>query len=107
MAMKTETETQGKRTHNRGFAAMPADRQREIASQGGMAAHARGTAHEFTPAEAREAGRKGGRAVSRNHEHMVEIGRQGGKHSHVAGRRHENEGVDNRASIEHQGRHNG
>ncbi|SRR5258708_17582977 len=106
MAMKTETK--GKRTHNRGFAAMPADKQREIASQGGMAAHARGTAHEFTPEEARKAGRKGGRAVSRNHEHMVEIGREGGKHSHDGGhRRHENEGVDNRASIEHQSRHNG
>ena len=44
----------------RGFAAMDPDQQREIASKGGKAAHQRGTAHEFTSEEAREAGRKGG-----------------------------------------------
>jgi general stress protein YciG len=44
----------------RGFAAMDAEKQREIASRGGRAAHEKGTAHEFTPEEAREAGRKGG-----------------------------------------------
>lgn len=37
-------------------------KQREIASKGGKAAHAKGTAHEFTSEEAREAGRKGGSA---------------------------------------------
>lgn len=47
---------------NRGFASMDPDRQREIASQGGKAAHEKGTAHEFTSEEAREAGRKGGQA---------------------------------------------
>ena len=47
---------------NRGFAGMDARRQREIASEGGRAAHAQGKAHEFTPEEAREAGRKGGQA---------------------------------------------
>ncbi len=47
---------------NRGFAAMDQAKQREIASKGGRAAHAKGTAHEFTPEEAREAGRKGGEA---------------------------------------------
>jgi general stress protein YciG len=62
----------------RGFAAMDAERQREIASQGGRAAHQRGTAHEFTPEEARHAGRKGGESVSRNREHMAAIGRKGG-----------------------------
>ena len=41
---------------NRGFASMDPDRQREIASQGGKAAHAKGTAHEFTSEEARRAG---------------------------------------------------
>jgi len=46
----------------RGFAAMDADKQREIASKGGKAAHEKGTAHEFTPEEARAAGRKGGQA---------------------------------------------
>ena len=43
-------------TRNRGFASMDPDRQREIASQGGKAAHAKGTAHEFTSEEARRAG---------------------------------------------------
>jgi len=45
---------------NRGFASMDPKRQREIASEGGKAAHARGKAHKFTSEEAREAGRKGG-----------------------------------------------
>ncbi len=44
----------------RGFAGMDPERQREIASEGGKAAHEKGTAHEFTSEEAREAGRKGG-----------------------------------------------
>ncbi len=41
----------------RGFASMTPERQRAIASAGGRAAHARGTAHEFTPEEARKAAR--------------------------------------------------
>ena len=44
----------------RGFASMSVDKQREIASKGGRAAHEKGTAHEWTPDEARSAGRKGG-----------------------------------------------
>ena len=64
---------------NRGFAAMDAKKQREIASKGGKAAHQKGTAHQFTPDEARAAGRKGGEAVSRDRQHMAEIGRQGGE----------------------------
>jgi len=43
-------------TKNRGFASMDPERQREIASQGGKAAHQKGTAHEFTSEEARRAG---------------------------------------------------
>jgi general stress protein YciG len=43
---------------------MSADKQREIASKGGRAAHEKGTAHEWTADEARSAGRKGGQ-VSR------------------------------------------
>jgi general stress protein YciG len=46
----------------RGFASMDPAKQREIASKGGKAAHQKGTAHEFTSEEAREAGRKGGQA---------------------------------------------
>lgn len=49
----------------RGFASMSADKQRQIASKGGKAAHAKGTAHEFTSEEARAAGRKGGIARQR------------------------------------------
>ncbi|MDO8413243.1 MAG: KGG domain-containing protein [Gallionellaceae bacterium] len=44
----------------RGFAAMDPERQREIASEGGRASHQKGTAHEFTSEEARQAGRIGG-----------------------------------------------
>jgi uncharacterized protein len=62
----------------RGFASMDAERQREIASKGGRAAHAQGRAHRFTPDEAREAGRKGGKVVSQDRHHMAEIGREGG-----------------------------
>jgi general stress protein YciG len=47
----------------RGFAGMDAAKQREIASKGGRAAHQKGTAHQFTPEEARAAGRKGGQAA--------------------------------------------
>jgi len=43
-------------TSNRGFASMDPNRQREIASEGGKAAHEKGTAHEFTSEEARRAG---------------------------------------------------
>lgn len=43
-------------TSNRGFASMDPERQREIASEGGKAAHASGNAHEFTSEEARKAG---------------------------------------------------
>jgi general stress protein YciG len=48
--------SQSSGTRNRGFASMDPQRQREIASQGGKAAHAKGTAHEFTSEEARRAG---------------------------------------------------
>jgi general stress protein YciG len=58
---------------------MDPTKQREIASKGGRAAHAKGTAHQFTSDEAREAGRKGGQAVSRNRAHMAAIGREGGQ----------------------------
>lgn len=60
---------------------MSPDRRREIAARGGRAAHERGTAHEFTPAEARRAGKKGGQIVSRDRGHMARIGRVGGKAS--------------------------
>jgi general stress protein YciG len=58
---------------------MDPEKQRLIASKGGKIAHQRGHAHEFTPEEAREAGRKGGQSVSRDRKHMAEIGRLGGE----------------------------
>ena len=58
---------------------MDRDKQREIASKGGRAAHALGRAHEFTSDEARVAGRKGGEVVSRDRAHMAQIGREGGQ----------------------------
>jgi general stress protein YciG len=65
-------------TSKRGFASMDRSKQREIASKGGRAAHAKGTAHEFSADEARVAGRKGGETVSRDRAHMSTIGREGG-----------------------------
>jgi general stress protein YciG len=52
------TTTATPRRSLRGFAAMDPQRQREIASLGGRAAHQSGHAHEFTSDEARAAGRK-------------------------------------------------
>lgn len=83
-------------TSKRGFASMDASKQREIASKGGRAAHAKGTAHEFTSDEARVAGRKGGEAVSRDRAHMSTIGREGG-HSRGA-RARASQGPDNGTS---------
>jgi uncharacterized protein len=62
--MSLQENSQGKdasttpRRSPRGFAAMDPQRQREIASLGGRAAHQSGHAHEFTSEEARVAGRK-------------------------------------------------
>ncbi|MGH8761979.1 MAG: KGG domain-containing protein [Nitrosospira sp.] len=70
----------------RGFASMDVRKQREIASQGGKAAHEKGTAHEFDSEEARQAGQKGGRAAHEkgtahefNSEEAREAGRKGGE----------------------------
>jgi len=49
----------------RGFAAMDAEKQREIARKGGRAAHEQGVAHEWSSNEAREAGKKGGQSRGR------------------------------------------
>lgn len=46
----------------RGFASMDPTKQHKIASRGGKAAHAKGTAHKWTSEEAKRAGRKGGLA---------------------------------------------
>lgn len=57
-----EQQPEERRPRRRGFAAMDRDRVKEIASKGGKAAHAAGTAHQFSSDEARVAGRKGGMA---------------------------------------------
>jgi uncharacterized protein len=61
------------RKERRGFASMSPEKQREIASKGGRAAHAKGTAHEWTSEEARSAGRKGGQ-ISRGGRGRLESG---------------------------------
>ena len=76
--LQNEENNQSPRS-KRGFASMDPVRQREISSSGGRVAHEKGTAHEFNSEEARIAGRKGGEVVSRNREHMAEIGRRGGE----------------------------
>jgi len=63
----------------RGFRVMDEVKRKAIASAGGKAAHKKGTAHQFTPESAKEAGKKGGVSISRNREHMSNIGRVGGK----------------------------
>lgn len=74
-------DSSGRKTSNRGFAAMDPEKQKRIASEGGRAAHKQGVAHEWSRDEAREAGRKGGQIVSQNRDHMSEIGRKGGQSS--------------------------
>ena len=51
---------------DRGFHNMDKDKQRAIAYLGGKAAHAQGTAHKWTSAEASVAGKKGAEAKARN-----------------------------------------
>lgn len=63
---------------DRGFASMDRSKQREIASKGGKAAHQKGTAHEWTSEEARNAGRKGGLAShARRRERLAQQGTPG------------------------------
>ena len=60
------------RKERRGFASMSPEKQREIASKGGRAAHQKGTAHEWTSDEARSAGRKGGQISRGGRGRLVE-----------------------------------
>ena len=62
----------GERKERRGFASMSPEKQREIASKGGRAAHQKGTAHEWTSEEARSAGRKGGQISRGGRGRLVE-----------------------------------
>jgi uncharacterized protein len=60
-----EMNNHNQRKSIRGFAAMDAEKQREIARKGGRAAHEQGVAHEWSSHEAREAGKKGGQSRGR------------------------------------------
>ena len=62
---------------DRGFASMDRAKQREIASKGGKAAHQKGTAHEWTSDEARDAGRKGGLASHKRRREQMAAGTVG------------------------------
>lgn len=62
----------------RGFALLSSEHRREMARQGGLAAHADGTANRWTSETARVAGRMGGSTISCDREHMRAIGRKGG-----------------------------
>jgi general stress protein YciG len=69
---KDRTMNNGERKERRGFASMSPEKQREIASKGGRAAHQKGTAHEWTSDEARNAGRKGGQISRGGRGRLVE-----------------------------------
>jgi general stress protein YciG len=58
---------------DRGFASMDRNKQRDIASKGGKAAHQKGRAHEWTSEEAREAGRRGGIASHRRKQEPEDV----------------------------------
>lgn len=60
----SQNQTKSSGRGNQGFASMPKEKQREIASKGGKAAHEQGTAHEWNSAEAAAAGRRGGQSRS-------------------------------------------
>ena len=72
-------------------------KQREIASKGGKAAHQKGTAHEWTSEEARDAGRKGGIASHRRR--REQMANQGGNASETRG-----EGPDTASGASNDGR---
>jgi len=79
---------------DRGFASMDRNKQREIASKGGRAAHQKGTAHEWTTEEAREAGRKGGMVSGgrrRAREQAAQQNRSGESPEREAGEERESE----------------
>ena len=59
---KNKNNEKNNNSGGRGFASMDEDKQREIASKGGKAAHEKGTANQFDSESGREAGREGGRS---------------------------------------------
>jgi general stress protein YciG len=70
---KGEYIMQAQKGRGRGFASMSSDKKKEIASKGGKAAHALGTAHKWTSEEAQAAGRKGGSISRRRPRGTVQV----------------------------------
>lgn len=78
MGSRDEAQSDSSGIKRRGFGSLSAERRKEIASQGGKAAHRLGRAHVFTREEAQAAGRKGGSIIGQDSEHMARIGSTGG-----------------------------
>lgn len=95
---------QGSGTSNRGFASMDPERQREIASEGGKAAHEKGTAHEFTSEEARRAGSMshGNRQSDQASSRSSESGKQGGN-KQGGNKQSDDERAGNQAGTDNRG----
>ena len=86
---------------DRGFASMDRAKQREIASKGGKAAHQKGTAHEWTSEEARDAGRKGGIASHQRRREQASGGSgstDGDRNDNVTGMSRDSENIVGRES---------
>jgi general stress protein YciG len=66
-------------TSKRGFASMDPEQQREIAAEGGRAAHQKGTAHEFTSEEARRAGAMSHKNDASRNKQSAGDGNKGGR----------------------------
>jgi general stress protein YciG len=73
---RRKSKMEGQKGRGRGFASMSPEKKREIASKGGKAAHALGTAHKWTSEEAQAAGRKGGSISRRRSKYSVQTGIQ-------------------------------
>ncbi len=101
-----QSASQGGGTKNRGFASMDPARQREIASEGGKAAHQKGTAHEFTSEEARKAGSMshGNRQSAESRSHSSE---RAGSKAEQGGSKQSEQGGGNRSGGEGGGAEGG
>lgn len=69
--LRADTAVFPNKTHGPGLASLPRTRRRRIASMGGKAAHACGTAHTYTSEEAKRAGGIGGRSKGRKYKKVV------------------------------------
>jgi general stress protein YciG len=94
MMASQDQDQQQSGTRSRGFGSMDPVRQREIAAEGGRAAHQKGTAHEFSSEEARRAGSKGGTAAHQRgtaHQFTSEEAREAGRAGGQASRNRRNQ----------------